>query len=133
MVAAVARPQWGEVPAEETIQTRDLVIALDVSDSMLCPDLPPSRRHGLLRGKELVLDHRGVGHVLGFAPVPVNGILVEREDASRRHVAPGLEPAAVPADHSPAVGPVGAEELGVVDKPDLAEHVGVFRRLFGVR
>jgi Ca-activated chloride channel family protein len=43
LVAAVARPQWGEVPAEETIRTRDLVIALDVSDSMLCEDLQPSR------------------------------------------------------------------------------------------
>jgi Ca-activated chloride channel family protein len=43
MVLAVARPQWGELPAEETIRTRDLVVALDVSDSMLCPDLRPSR------------------------------------------------------------------------------------------
>jgi Ca-activated chloride channel family protein len=40
---AVARPQWGELPAEETIRTRDLVVALDVSDSMLCADLRPSR------------------------------------------------------------------------------------------
>ena len=43
MVVAVARPQWGEQPAEETIRTRDLVVALDVSDSMLCQDLRPSR------------------------------------------------------------------------------------------
>ena len=40
---AIARPQWGELPAEETIRTRDLVVALDVSDSMLCVDLRPSR------------------------------------------------------------------------------------------
>jgi len=43
MALAVARPQWGELPAEETIRTRDLVVALDVSDSMLCADLRPSR------------------------------------------------------------------------------------------
>jgi Ca-activated chloride channel family protein len=43
LVLAVARPQWGELPAEETVRTRDLVIALDVSDSMLCEDLRPSR------------------------------------------------------------------------------------------
>jgi Ca-activated chloride channel family protein len=43
LVVAVARPQWGELPAEETIRTRDLVVALDVSDSMLCEDLRPSR------------------------------------------------------------------------------------------
>jgi Ca-activated chloride channel family protein len=40
---ALARPQWGELPLEESIRTRDLVIALDVSDSMLSPDLRPSR------------------------------------------------------------------------------------------
>jgi Ca-activated chloride channel family protein len=43
LVVAMARPQWGELPAEETVRTRDLVIALDVSDSMLCEDLRPSR------------------------------------------------------------------------------------------
>ena len=43
VVLALARPQWGELPGEESIRTRDLVVALDVSDSMLCPDLQPSR------------------------------------------------------------------------------------------
>ena len=43
IVIAVARPQWGELPAEETVRTRDLVVALDLSDSMLCEDLRPSR------------------------------------------------------------------------------------------
>ena len=44
MVAvALARPQWGELPGEESIRTRDLVVAIDVSDSMLCPDLRPTR------------------------------------------------------------------------------------------
>jgi Ca-activated chloride channel family protein len=40
---ALARPQWGEQPNEESVRTRDLVVALDVSDSMLCQDLRPSR------------------------------------------------------------------------------------------
>jgi len=40
---ALARPQWGELPRQQSIRTRDLVVALDVSDSMLCPDLRPSR------------------------------------------------------------------------------------------
>ncbi len=52
MALAVARPQWGELPAEETIRTRDLVVALDVSDSMLCADLRPSR---LVRSIEALL------------------------------------------------------------------------------
>jgi Ca-activated chloride channel family protein len=43
IVVALARPQWGELPGEESVRTRDLVLALDVSDSMLATDLPPSR------------------------------------------------------------------------------------------
>lgn len=51
VVLALARPQWGELPAEESIRTRDLVVAVDVSDSMLCPDVRPSR---LARGLEVL-------------------------------------------------------------------------------
>lgn len=43
LVLALARPLWGELPREESIRTRDLVVALDVSDSMRCPDVRPSR------------------------------------------------------------------------------------------
>lgn len=43
IVLALARPQWGELPGEESVRTRDLVLALDVSDSMLAADVPPSR------------------------------------------------------------------------------------------
>lgn len=43
IVVALARPQWGELPTDESVRTRDLVLALDVSDSMLAADLPPSR------------------------------------------------------------------------------------------
>ncbi len=40
---ALARPQWGEQPNEESVRTRDLVVALDVSESMRCEDVRPSR------------------------------------------------------------------------------------------
>lgn len=43
IVLALARPQWGAMPDEVSIRTRDLVVALDVSDSMQCPDVQPSR------------------------------------------------------------------------------------------
>jgi len=43
IVLALTRPQWGELPGEESVRTRDLVLALDVSDSMLATDVPPSR------------------------------------------------------------------------------------------
>lgn len=43
VVLALARPQWGSMPDEVSIRTRDLVLALDVSDSMQCPDVQPNR------------------------------------------------------------------------------------------
>ncbi len=43
VVLALARPQWGEVPSEVSIRTRDVVIAVDLSDSMRCEDVTPSR------------------------------------------------------------------------------------------
>ena len=43
IVLALARPQWGVLPDEVSIRTRDLVVALDVSDSMQCPDVQPNR------------------------------------------------------------------------------------------
>ncbi len=43
IVLALARPQWGAMPDEVSIRTRDLVLAVDVSDSMQCPDVQPNR------------------------------------------------------------------------------------------
>lgn len=43
LAVALARPQWGVEPTQESVESRDLVVALDVSDSMRCPDVPPSR------------------------------------------------------------------------------------------
>ncbi len=51
LVVALARPQWGEVRREAPVRTRDVVVALDVSDSMRCPDVAPSR---LARGIAVV-------------------------------------------------------------------------------
>jgi Ca-activated chloride channel family protein len=67
IVAALARPQWGELPAELSMVTRDVVVALDVSDSMLCADVRPDR---LRRGLEVIrrslagLDGNRVGVVV---------------------------------------------------------------------
>ncbi len=60
LVLALARPQWGEIPSEESIRTRDLVLAIDVSDSMLCPDVGPSR---LAKAMEII--HRSLPSLEG--------------------------------------------------------------------
>jgi len=43
VVLALARPQWGEVEGERSVRSRDLVLAVDVSASMRCADVRPSR------------------------------------------------------------------------------------------
>jgi Ca-activated chloride channel family protein len=50
-VVAFARPQWGRVDEPVFDQAREILIALDLSRSMLTPDVKPSR---LSRGKLLV-------------------------------------------------------------------------------
>ena len=42
-VVALARPQWGRVEEPVFDQSREIVIALDLSRSMLAPDVRPSR------------------------------------------------------------------------------------------
>lgn len=51
LILALARPQWGQAPRQMTVQTRDVVLAVDVSDSMRCEDVRPSR---LRRGLEVL-------------------------------------------------------------------------------
>jgi Ca-activated chloride channel homolog len=50
LIIAVANPQWGEKSEQVNIRQTDVVIALDISESMLCEDIQPSR---LERAKQL--------------------------------------------------------------------------------
>ncbi len=43
LVAALCRPQWGEVAVQQQVRRLDILIALDVSRSMLADDLSPNR------------------------------------------------------------------------------------------
>ncbi|MEI6233727.1 MAG: VWA domain-containing protein [Planctomycetota bacterium] len=42
-LAALARPQWGDVVEEVKVKGSDLYVMIDVSRSMLCKDVPPNR------------------------------------------------------------------------------------------
>lgn len=50
-ILAVARPQWGRVEEPVFDQSREILLAIDLSRSMLAPDVKPSR---LDRGKLLI-------------------------------------------------------------------------------
>lgn len=43
VVTALARPQWGEIDEPVFEQAREILIAVDLSKSMLAPDVPPTR------------------------------------------------------------------------------------------
>jgi Ca-activated chloride channel family protein len=43
LIAALCRPQWGHVAVERQSTGLDILVALDVSRSMLADDLPPNR------------------------------------------------------------------------------------------
>ncbi len=54
-IFALARPQWGEVTAENKGRGRDVIIIVDVSRSMLATDLPPNRlQRAKLAAEDLV-------------------------------------------------------------------------------
>lgn len=50
-LAALARPQWGEIPEQTVSRSREVMIALDLSQSMMADDVSPTR---LARAKLLV-------------------------------------------------------------------------------
>jgi Ca-activated chloride channel family protein len=50
-LVALARPQWGEVPEQTFDQSREVLLALDLSRSMLADDVSPTR---LARAKLLI-------------------------------------------------------------------------------
>ncbi|WP_442891360.1 VWA domain-containing protein [Congregicoccus parvus] len=50
-IVALARPQWGRIEREAAVRAREVMLAIDLSRSMLVEDVPPSR---LERSKLLV-------------------------------------------------------------------------------
>ncbi len=60
MVIAAARPHWGSKPVEVSQMSRDIMVVLDVSKSMLCRDVKPSRlQHAKWFLRQLVSDTFG--------------------------------------------------------------------------
>ncbi len=50
LIVALAGPQWGEIPVEDERRGLDVVFLMDVSNSMVAEDVPPSR---LARSREV--------------------------------------------------------------------------------
>ena len=87
--------------------------------------------NGLVHGEQLVLQDRGIDHVLRLPPESVHVVVVEAENSAGRDQAASLEPCPVAAGYAAAVGPVGSEEVIVVQEADLTEQVAILRWLLG--
>ncbi|MEI6713644.1 MAG: VWA domain-containing protein [Verrucomicrobiota bacterium] len=76
---ALLRPQWGEISEKRNGFGRDVIIAVDVSRSMLASDLPPSRlRRAKLAAEDLVHQFRtnvGVSSLGGKGGITRIGIV----------------------------------------------------------
>jgi len=97
-VLALARPQWGRVDEPVFDQSREIVIALDLSRSMLTPDVAPSR---LERAKLLVqsLLDRLHGERVGLVVFSGTAFLqapVSADYEILREFLPALEPGFLP-------------------------------------
>lgn len=102
LVAALARPQWGQAPvtADDTAPG-EVIIALDLSRSMLASDVSPSR---LTRARALALDladdlpERRIG-LIGYAGAAHVLAPVSEDQAILRTYLPDIRP-----EHMPSPG-----------------------------
>ena len=98
VLAALARPQWGNM--EETVfdQSREVLIALDLSASMLAEDVKPTR---LARAKLLIgtlldeLQGERVGLAV-FAGTAFLQVPMSSDYEIMRDILPGLDPSYLP-------------------------------------
>jgi Ca-activated chloride channel family protein len=75
LVVALMRPQWGAIIEEESTVGLDLVIAIDVSRSMLADDQTPTRLAAVKAGVTQLLD-RSAGDRIGLVAFAGSAFLV---------------------------------------------------------
>ena len=88
LIAALCRPQWGQVPMPQQTRGLDLLIALDVSRSMLADDPPPGR---LVAAKHAIADL--LAHLQGerIGLIPLGGTTLASPLAEARRVFSGRD------------------------------------------
>ncbi len=97
-IVALARPQWGRVEEPVFDQSREIIIALDLSRSMLAPDVRPSRlERARLLIQGLLDDLRGerVGLVV-FAGTAFLQVPLSADYEILNEFLPSLDPAFMP-------------------------------------
>lgn len=75
LVAALMRPQWGVIEEVQSVAGLDIIVALDVSRSMLADDIPPSRLAVAKKAVTELLDH-ATGDRIGLLAFAGSAFLV---------------------------------------------------------
>ncbi len=98
LVAVLMRPQWGTIEEQETIVGLDIIVALDVSRSMLADDLVPSRLAVAKKGVTQLLD-KAAGDRIGLVAFAGSAFLVcplTADYALARQMLAELDPDSIP-------------------------------------
>jgi Ca-activated chloride channel family protein len=98
IMLAVAGPQWGVEIVETTSASRDVVIAVDVSQSMLAEDVKPNRLARAIEELSLLIDELKTSRVgvIAFAGEPVVICPLTADTTAAKQLLRALDPGAVP-------------------------------------
>ena len=126
-IIALAQPRWGERSEDRDIHTREVLIALDLSRSMLAADATPSR---LERAKEITaqlldaLKGESVGLVV-FAGTSFVQVPLSSDYQIIREFMPSLTPDYMPQGGSDYKGMLESALEGFGDSPDSDRYLFV--------
>lgn len=126
-IVAIARPQWGEKSQESFSQTREVMIALDLSRSMLTEDVDPSRiEHAKKLTEELLDSLKGesVGLIV-FAGTAFVQVPLSPDYHIIREFLPSLDPDYMPQGGSDYAAMLDAALDGFSDTPDRDRYLFV--------
>lgn len=122
---AVAQPRWGDQKEQLTVNTREVIIALDVSRSMLTEDVAPSRLELARRISGDLLDHlkgESVGLVV-FAGTSFVQVPLSPDYQIVREFLPILDPDYMPQGGSDYTAMLQSALEGFSDTPDIDRYL----------
>ena len=101
LVMGAAGPRWGQDPHPEVVAGRDLVVLLDMSNSMRAADAPPDRFRRAVESVKILLDYvrRRGGHRLALVAFAADAQVVCPLTYDYDHVQMKLE--SLDLDHPP--------------------------------
>ncbi|MFT4047853.1 MAG: VWA domain-containing protein, partial [Solimonas sp.] len=126
-IVALARPRWGEQDVDAFTSSREVMIALDLSRSMLAEDVQPSRLDQAFTVTEALLDHlkgERVGLIV-FAGTAFVQVPLSSDYQIIREFLPDLGPDYMPQGGSDYTGMLKSALEGFSEAPDVDRYLVV--------